>query len=84
MSNSILSEIIAHEQRKDRLKQAEQYRRVNVESAHQPADRFDLRTSLGNLLIAARPTHASAGAQPTKSPSRATLLTAWLLGRTTR
>jgi MFS family permease len=33
---------------------------------------------------AVRPTQTSAGTQPTRPPSRAALLTAWLLGRTTR
>ena len=54
MFNPILSELIAHEQCKDRLRQAEQYRLTKAVIARQPADRFDLRASLGNLLIVVR------------------------------
>jgi hypothetical protein len=54
MFNPILSELIAHEQCKDRLRQAEQRRLVKAASARQPAERFDSRTSLGDLLIAVR------------------------------
>jgi len=54
MLNPILSELIAHEQCKDRLRQAEQRRLANAAMARQPADRVDLRTSLGNLLISVR------------------------------
>jgi hypothetical protein len=54
MFNPILSELIAHEQYKDRLRQAEQRRLVKAASARQPAERFDPRTSLGDLLIAVR------------------------------
>jgi len=52
MSNPILSELIAHEQRNDRLRQAEQRRLAKARIVRQPAERYDLRTSLGNLLIA--------------------------------
>jgi len=54
MFNPILSELIAHEQHKDRLRQAEQHRLAKVAMARQPADRVDLRTYLGNLLISFR------------------------------
>ena len=54
MINPILSELIAHEQYKDRLRQAEQRRLAKAAIVRQLADRFDLRTSLGNLLIAVR------------------------------
>jgi hypothetical protein len=54
MFNPILSELIAHEQYKDRLRQAEQRRLANAGIARQRADRFDLRTYVGNLLIAVR------------------------------
>ncbi|MFL5804970.1 MAG: hypothetical protein ACJ8CR_24915 [Roseiflexaceae bacterium] len=53
MLNPILGEL-AHEQCKDRLREAEQYRLANAVMACQPADRFDLRTSLDNLLITVR------------------------------
>jgi hypothetical protein len=54
MFNPILSELVAHEQNKDRLRQAEQHRLAIAEMARHPADRSDLRTSLGNLLISVR------------------------------
>ena len=54
MFNPILSELIAHEQCKDRLRQAEQRRLAKAGVARQLADRFDLRTYVGNLLIAVR------------------------------
>ena len=54
MFNPILSELIAREQYKDRLRQAEQDRLAEVVIARQPAYRFNLRTYLGNLLIAVR------------------------------
>jgi hypothetical protein len=54
MFNPILSELIAHEQCKDRLREAQQIRLANAVMARQPAHRFDLRTSLGNLVIAVR------------------------------
>ena len=54
MFNPILSEMIAHEQYKDLLRQAEQSRLANAVIGRQPAYRFDLRTSLGNLVIAGR------------------------------
>jgi hypothetical protein len=54
MFNPILSELITHEQYKDRLRQAEQRRLANAAMARQPADRVDLRTYLDNLLIAVR------------------------------
>ena len=54
MLNPILSELIAHEQCKDRLRQAEQDRLANVAMARQPAERIDLRSSLGKLLLSVR------------------------------
>jgi hypothetical protein len=54
MFNPILSELIAREQYKDRLRQADQSRLARAAIARQPADRFDLRTSRGNLLISLR------------------------------
>jgi hypothetical protein len=54
MFNPILSELIAREQYKDRLRQAEQSRLAEVGIARQPADRFNLRTYLDNLLNALR------------------------------
>ena len=54
MFNPILGELIAHEQRKDRLRQVEQRRLAEVAIARQPAYRFNVRTYLGNLLIAVR------------------------------
>ena len=63
MINPIFSELIAHEQCKDRLREAEQRRLIKAAMARPPAERFDLRLSLGNLLIAVRylfkaPAHA--------------------------
>jgi hypothetical protein len=54
MSNPILSELIAHEQHKDRLRQAERRRLAKAVTARRPAARFDPRAALGNLLIAVR------------------------------
>ena len=54
MFNPILSELIARERYKDYLRQAEQSRLAKAAMARQPAGRFDLRTSLGNLLITVR------------------------------
>ena len=54
MFNPILSELVAREQYKDQLRQAEQRKLANAAIARQPADRFDPPTSLGNLLIAVR------------------------------
>ena len=54
MFNPILSEMIAHEQYKDLLRQAEQSRLAKAGVARHPAERVDLRTSLGNLLIAVK------------------------------
>jgi hypothetical protein len=54
MFNPILSELVAREQYKDRLREAEQSRLAKAGIARQPAHRFDLRTYLGNLLIAVR------------------------------
>jgi hypothetical protein len=54
MFNPILSERVAHEQYKDRLREAEQRGRIKAAIACQPTDRLDPRTSLGDLLIAVR------------------------------
>ena len=54
MFNPILGALVAREQYKDRLRQAEQSRLANAVIGRQPAYRFDLRTSLGNLVIALR------------------------------
>jgi hypothetical protein len=54
MFNPLLSEMVAREQYKDRLREAEQDRLVAAGMARQPADRVDLRTSLANLLISLR------------------------------
>jgi hypothetical protein len=54
MFNPILSELIAREQRNDRLREAERSRLANALIPRQPAHRFDLRASLGNLLITVR------------------------------
>jgi hypothetical protein len=54
MPNPISSELIAHEQHKDRLRQAEQRRLVEAVIARRPAARFDPLAALGNLLIAVR------------------------------
>jgi hypothetical protein len=52
MFNPILHELVAHEQYNDHLRQAEQSRLAKAAIVRQPAHRFDLRTSLGYLLIA--------------------------------
>jgi hypothetical protein len=54
MFNPILNELVAHEQSKDRLNQAQQRRLIKAGIARQPTERFDLRSSLGDLLIAVR------------------------------
>ena len=54
MFNPISSELIAHDQYNDRLRQAEQSRLAKAGIAPQPADRIVLRASLGNLLISVR------------------------------
>jgi len=54
MFNPILDEMIARERFKDYLREAEQSRLTTSMMARQPAYRFDLPTSLGNLLIAVR------------------------------
>jgi hypothetical protein len=56
MFNPILGELIARERYKDYVRQAEQSQLANTVIARQPADRSDLLTSLGNLLIAVRHT----------------------------
>ena len=54
MFNPILSELVAREQNRDRLREAEQDRLIEAAMARQSTNRLDLRTSLGDLLIAAR------------------------------
>jgi hypothetical protein len=54
MFNPISNELIGREQDNDRLRQAEQSRLAKAGIARRPAERFNLRTSLGNLLIAVR------------------------------
>jgi hypothetical protein len=54
MENPILGELVASEQTKDRLKHAEQSRLVKAALARHPAHRFELRASLGDLLISIR------------------------------
>jgi hypothetical protein len=54
MLNPMLSELIAHEQDKDRFRQAEQHRLVKAAIARQSADRSDLHIPLGDRWIAMR------------------------------
>jgi hypothetical protein len=54
MFNPILSELIAHEQYKDRLRHAEQRRLAKAAIGRTDADRFELRSSIGDFLIAVR------------------------------
>jgi hypothetical protein len=54
MFNPILGELVAREQHKDYVRQAERDQLANAVLASQPAHRFDLTTSLGDLLIAVR------------------------------
>jgi len=54
MFNPILGELVARERYKDYRRQAEQSRLAKAAIARQAADRSDLRTSLGNLVIAVR------------------------------
>jgi hypothetical protein len=54
MFNPIIIEIVAREQTKDRLREAEQDRLAKAGIERQPAHHVDLRTSLGNLLISLR------------------------------
>ena len=55
MFNPIVSELIAREQTKDRLRQAEQ-RRLAQAVARQGADHVDLRATFGNLVLAVQHT----------------------------
>ena len=50
MLNPIISELVAREQCKDRLREAEQRRLISAGMARIPADHVDLQTALGNLL----------------------------------
>lgn len=54
MSNPILREMIAREQYKDLLREAEQIRLAEASSAREPAERFELRYSLKHLVITIR------------------------------
>ena len=54
MINPILSEIVAREQYRDRLREAEHSRLAAEGTAHQPAQGFDLRVWLIGLLISVR------------------------------
>ena len=54
MFNPILSELVAREQHKDRLREAGRDRLIEASMAHQSAHHFALRTSIGNRLIAVR------------------------------
>ena len=52
MFNLILGELIAHEQMRDHLREAEQDRLIEAAMVPQFARRRDLRTIAGHLLIA--------------------------------
>ena len=54
MFNPILGEMIARERFKDYLREAEQNQLAEAVAARQPAHRFDLYSSLSNLVIAIR------------------------------
>ena len=54
MFNPILNELIARERYNDSLREAERGQLAKAAIACRPAYRFDLRTHLGNLLIAVR------------------------------
>ena len=54
MLNPIISELVAREQCKDRLREAEQRRLISAAMARIPSDHVDLQTALGNLLNALR------------------------------
>ena len=54
MSNPILGELVAREQYKDHLREAEQIRRINAVAGRQQADRSDLRIFLSNLMTPLR------------------------------
>jgi hypothetical protein len=56
MFNPVIAELVAREQNKDRLRQAEQSRLANVAIMRQPANRFNLRVYLGNRLMAVQHT----------------------------
>jgi hypothetical protein len=53
MINPILSEMVAREQYRDRLRAAEQAQ-LAAEATRRPAQGFDLRAWLGNLLFSVR------------------------------
>jgi hypothetical protein len=54
MFNPILGELIARERFKDYVRQAEQDQRANAVLARESAHRFELTSSLSDLLIAVR------------------------------
>ena len=54
MFNLILGELIAHEQMRDRLREAEQNRLIEAAMAPPFARRLDRRTIAGHLLIVVR------------------------------
>lgn len=54
MFNPILGELVAREQYRDRLIEAEHNRLIATEMVRQPARHFDLRTWLSNRLISVR------------------------------
>ena len=54
MLNPIISELVAREQCKDRLREAEQRRLISAGMARIPADHVDLQTALRDLLNALR------------------------------
>ena len=54
MFTPILSELIAHEQNRDRLREAEHDRLIEAAIAHQSTLVLDLHTIVGHFLIAIR------------------------------
>jgi len=54
MFNPILGALVAHEQHKDLIREADQQRLVDASVARRPARRFDLRIPLGNVAITVR------------------------------
>jgi hypothetical protein len=54
MFNPILSEMVAREQHNDLIKWAEQQRLAGAASERRPTGRFNLRASIGNLLLPMR------------------------------
>ena len=54
MFNPILNALVAREQHKDRLREAEQDRLIAASMARQSAHRLDQHSSFGNLWLAVR------------------------------